>query len=900
MRGSASREPWRRGAGYSWLRRLAIVPLAGIVMVAGLMLPSSSPALATDTPNTGDDDTTAEIAPNPDDEEGQQEAEETEPPAEPTMPSEDDSAGESDSGAESAPSERARDISQMPSPRASYAPVCMADYVYGISANGQLQQVDPSHNVTDLGTRASRVSSFNGLGIGTGGETVLAYERGYSNRSWGVANMYSYDPATGTWANTGDSYDTTQPSNGNYRGSLIAGAIDLSDDTYMFGGFETEGSPWTGYSQVFKIWKYDPAASPKFHYVGYIRTDRDANTSANGDMAFDAAGNLFVVRGSGNTTTVFSVTAANLASANGGEIRTSGSNSFPTMSDVNGVAFDASGKAYLGAGSSIGTYDMPGWDNGNTIVSRGYSGTDLASCSSPPTVVIEKEIIGERVSPDDQFHLTLNQGRTELGQATTTGTDLGVQQDRIGPLPTARNVELTFAETGANGTDLTRYASAYQCTVTHLDGMVENLGQVDGTSGSITIPASGDAVRCVFRNTPLVANVTVHKDVTDDNGENPAPREGWTVGASASATNGSVSASPSSSTQTTNADGDASWSLTFGDTNDRATVNISEAMDDGYQFLSGSCLVTKLNGEQTTTDLTGPDETSLTGVAPGDRIDCGYVNRPTLLGVFSVEKTVDGVADASLEYSGEWSCTLDDSSVTGTWGPIADGETWTSTADDEIPLGARCSVTSENDPGPPVDGDPSYSWDDGSPAFGEPVTAVETEGAPIPVVTVTNISVRALGSVGWAKVDAGTGEALANSVWSLDGPDLWDSGNAIEIEDCVADSAEQCTGPDQDPAAGSFQITDLAWGDYELTETSAPAGYYPLNDPVAFEIGDGNGLELHLDLGEIENTPISGPPLPFTGGLGREFYTLLGLGVLVLGAGVAVTLQIRRNRREAV
>ncbi len=626
-------------------------------------------------------------------------------------------------------------------------PFCTAGYVYGVSATGQMQQIAPGGAVTSLGNAASNVSSFNGLGIGSAGGPVYAYER--TNDAQTVT-MYSYNPATGAWANTNDTYDTTLVGNGGYSGSLVAGAINLSNDRYLFGGFQTT-SEWvstgrfTGYyqyTQVFKIWEYNPGATPRFSYKGYVETYSGTSQpgSANGDMAFDASGNLFVVRGSGATTTVFSVTAANLDAASGGQLSTSDSRSVTTMSNVNGVAFDASGKAYLGSSGEIRSYDMPGWSNATTVTSSGYSGTDLATCSSPPTIVIEKEVVGGRVDPDDQFTLSLSQGGTVLGEATTTGSAVGVQSERIGPVPTVRNVVLNFFEVGAGGADLANYASAHQCTVTHLDGTVQTLGQVNGTSGSITIPSSGDAVRCVFRNSPLVANVTVHKDVTDGAGDNPTPRQGWTVGATSGATTGSVSQVPTASTQTTSGSGDASWALTFGTYNDRATLSISEQMQDDYQFLSGQCVVTKLNGSQSTTTLSAPTSTAVTGIAPGDRVDCGYVNRPRP-GTFSITKAFDATVPAGhgdVVFTGSYTCTLSGSIVaSGTWSRTGAGAAVLTPdtgmpAANQTPVGASCSAT-ETAPTGGAGLPTGYMWD--TPVVGAAVTIT---GGGTESITVTN------------------------------------------------------------------------------------------------------------------------------------------------------------------
>lgn len=876
---------------------------------------------------------------------------------------------------------------------------CEPGYVYGISANGQLQQVT-SGGVVNIGSRASGVSSFNGLGIGNSGQTVYAYERQNNART---AKMYSFDPATEEWEETGDSYNT-ENSPGNYSGSLVAGAINLGNGKYYFGGFETTSRRLGGrtiYRQVFKVWEYDPERSGnKFTYKGEMLTydgSRDPGAT-NGDMAFNAAGDLFVVRGNGTTTTVFSVTAANFEAANGGSITTAGSNDFTTMSNVNGVAFDASGRAYLGSGSEIRSYAMPGWNNQQNVVSRGYSGTDLASCSSPATITIEKEIIGGRVNTDDQFTLTLKQGSEELARATTTGSDLEIQEDRIGPLPTERGVMLDFAETGANGTNLANYASAYQCTVTYIGGATLELDQEHGTAGSVVIPTGGDSVKCVIRNSPLIATVNVNKQVTDAQGENPEPRAGWEVSAT---TESPVVMTPNVGVQETGADGTASWEMKFSSFDQTSSVLVSEVMQDGYQFQSGKCEVTSLTGVKRHLDLTGPESTEVSDVEPGDTVDCTYVNKPAagefkiikefdgtvltgmgkntefkgayvcklddeviregvwtstgvgeavldpsgedlpsgtecsvtealpeatdglpnsswnwgvpkvsdpvviesdetgavtvtnavkrVYGKFDVTKVLEGIADADLNYSGEFSCRLDDETVTGTWGGIASGEIWNADATHKIPLGAECSVLSEDRPQQPVSNDPSYSWD-GDPEFTDAVVSVPLDSSEANLITVTNRTKQQLGSVIWFKTDSNDA-LLEGSEWQLTGPGT----DSVTIQDCVTSG---CDGElDIDSESGQFKLENLAWGEYVLKETKAPAGYQLRDEDITFTIGSADPAKLNWDLGRLVNDKRDAPVIPLTGGVGRDFFSILGVIVLALGAGAVGVNKLRRREK---
>ncbi len=269
-----------------------------------------------------------------------------------------------------------------------------------------------------------------------------------------------------------------------------------------------------------------------------------------------------------------------------------------------------------------------------------------------------------------------------------------------------------------------------------------------------------------------------------------------------------------------------------------------------------------------------------------------------IYGNFSITKVVDGTADAANTYSGAWQCTLGTgetaTTVGGAWGAIAAGQTWTSTVADQIPVGALCAVASEDRPDDPVADDHSHQWD-GEPAYSDPVEAKAGDGVQLGLVTVTNTTTRQLGSVTWTKVDEG-GTLLKDSEWELKGPGA--NGPTVPVTDCVADAASDCAGPDKDPAAGRFLLEGLLWGDYQLTETKAPAGFIRDTTARPFAIGSTDPAKLEWNLGDVENKQIPGVTIPLTGGLGRDAFFIAGLGVLALGLGTIATARVRNRRKE--
>ncbi len=100
-----------------------------------------------------------------------------------------------------------------------------------------------------------------------------------------------------------------------------------------------------------------------------------------------------------------------------------------------------------------------------------------------------------------------------------------------------------------------------------------------------------------------------------------------------------------------------------------------------------------------------------------------------------------------------------------------------------------------------------YQLPDPNPTFSATVSGSTLEPS---FGVLTNARIPA--SLSWRKIDATSGGLLGGTTWSLAGP---------EGTTTVVDNGEG----DTDPAHGAITVSGLAWGDYALTETAAPAGY---------------------------------------------------------------------------
>lgn len=768
----------------------------------------------------------------------------------------------------------------LPAAPAQAAPVsinCEPGVVYSVSSGGQLWRISsstPPKNEGDPATkldsrgRTTPVTAFNGLGIGEDGKAIFAYER--TSTSLGeTVEIYSFDNASGKWAPTGK----TQSNN---DVAFIGGAVDPTSGVYYFGGFTSNGRQFTLYT-------YD-SATKSIARKATVAINRDPSRSSNGDMAFDASGNLFIVRGVGNLTTIFTLSKAALGQGNNLDLSPSVSEPVPTSYNVNGVAFDSSGSAYLGSSSDVRAFDMPAWNNVRTFSSSSGSGTDLASCSPPPSVKLVKDIQGDRAKSGDQFELTLKQGSTVLGKSVTRDDSPGLQDedDEVIKVPTRPGAFLNFNEAGVGQTDLADYEKSYACTV---DGVQIPGAKGDTASGNVTIPNKGKEIVCTITNAPLTANVSIHKDVVDENGENKKPGKDWTVGAKATATTDSVTSAPTAATQKTDANGNAKWGLKFSKTTGRATVAISETQQDGFEFKSGSCDITRIDGSKTTTKLTSEKSTDLTGIKPGDNVDCTYLNKVSDTALTLVKK-VDNKAAAGTAKDTDWTLKAAGDAASGN--KMIEGKTGSIEVTKAKVKAGKYALSETG----ALKGYEASDWvckpSSGSGTVTSDKSSVTLKSGDDVTCTVTNTA--KTGAVTWGKTDE-SGTALKGSVWTLTGPD----GSELTIEDCAASSARECTGADKDPATGKLSVTGLRWGDYSLTEKKAPAGYILDATPHTFTV---SGSELDKSLGSYTNEQKPRVALPLTGGTGSQIYLIGGAALLAAAGAIALLKGLRRRDRK--
>ena len=167
-------------------------------------------------------------------------------------------------------------------------------------------------------------------------------------------------------------------------------------------------------------------------------------------------------------------------------------------------------------------------------------------------------------------------------------------------------------------------------------------------------------------------------------------------------------------------------------------------------------------------------------------------------------------------------------------------------------------------------------------------------GSNDPLCTVT-VEVT-VSDVIWHKTDATAAKnILPGAAWTftpVDGAGK-PTGPAIAVTDCIAESASSCTGADLDPLGGSFRITDLGPGTYQLRETQAPVGFVLAPNPITVTIV---AASTTVTLPDVANKQLPVPLIPLTGGLGTDVLTFTGAGLLIAMLCLAALHLIRRRR----
>ncbi|KQR21209.1 DUF7933 domain-containing protein [Microbacterium sp. Leaf151] len=766
---------------------------------------------------------------------------------------------------------------------------CDSGLFYGLTANGALIQADGAVGGQATVGSWSNVTGANSLGVAAGGTGAYAL-----NRSTDAANVLSilkWTPTGGFETLANSAYTTTDRAGTVIPGSIVAGAIDLATGRYLFGKYNN-GS--------FYAWSFTesaPAAS-RFTYLGSFSAGSAPN--GNGDMAFDNRGNLYVLGAAtvnnASSAAIFTVTAETLAGASGGTLAVStsatrtlnGLDATPAFGSVNGIAFSPRGTVYLSSSTSTYEFDPTTWTRVASTPRIDFASTDLASCNSPGTITVQKNVVG-RAAGADQFQLTLADANGALGTATTAGTATGRQAAQVGAFPASIGSTLTVSETMAAGSTsaIGVYTVRLECWS---DGI--RIANAAATSAAVTMPDRfGANVVCTFFNSPSpVASVTVIKRVLDPATGQSAPAAGWSLGAAATATAGSATVLPSEAPrQTSDAAGTAVWSVLFGSASSRATLTVSEVQQTRFTFVSGTCTVNGTVAPVTFTTASGVVSGGIAGVGPSAIVVCTLVNQP--ITSLTLVKAVSSGSVAATDW------TL---SATAPTGALAG------------PTGRTATAATTNVPVSPAR--PYRLAETGTNAAYVQVGAwrcVESTGAEVAVTAASDVTLRTGTAVTCTVTNATATLTLLKDVTAPSPGFVPATWTVTAVPAALAGATlptQSRVGAAYDPVAGNAASTfEVRPGHgYTLSEAPTVPGTRLAYTTLRLERLDGStwtavtGRSVTAPAAgqsaiyRFVNAPVVGPVLPLTGGVGADAFVIAGGLLLALTVVGAV---IHRRRR---
>lgn len=779
---------------------------------------------------------------------------------------------------------------------------CDAGQYYTIAGNGEVRGITSINGIPNSSTSSALnlsqstdvKKSYNGLAVGSGGDVVYAYNRsaGRKEDKLGIIRWQNGDSATqvylGDVPEIKDLYDyKNKPVTGTERGSLIAGGIDPTDPNgdFYFGGF-FYFKPYdkaSGNYTYFHLLKYSQGQVTTVGYINIRRHKADLN---NGDLAFSAAGDLFILWNDGDgKTKIVPVRKDDLKDANGGEIRPSGETSEMRTSDgkYNGLAFDGEGNLFIQYSDSGKTFNYSidpdtGEKNGNPVqlsgMPSGQVGNDLGSCANPSTLFLVKDLVG-RDKAGDQFEISVvGKNNTVLATDETEGAETG-ETASAGIFIVKKDRWYTLKERALNGADMSKYKTTLSCINTYTGHPIPDSELVwnpnDPTTARVFV-ATGESkdIVCTFRNEPKpkVGDVIWSK-VSSKTGEK-LPGAVWQI----------KPADGSAPIEVTDNTGEPSYSGR--DTNASPGEFKVEGLPIGRYVLH--------------------EKTAPAGYLPGNdkpfEINAGNISTPIDLRAIENKRLpqvswtkVKDTATGELIEGSVW-----------TWKPTNPAGSAFDVSDCVKASAAQCTGK---------DADPAkgkfllkdvkpgaYTLTEKTAPEGYQLDAtvhrvtVKDEHADTTVVLGPFVNLRLKGSATWSKVDAEhTDQRLAGSTWTLTGPDV---PVGTVISDCEAAPCGTGLFQDVNPEPGVFKLEGLIIGDYTLVEKTAPVGFDVDTTPHDFSI---TSAALNYSFADgFPNQRHTAPNLPFTGGMSTDRVMIIGTAFVLLAGATAFVIRRRRAR----
>lgn len=825
---------------------------------------------------------------------------------------------------------------------------CKPGEFYGLTTNtGTLYKATISGNEITTQSVSGKfseqwVQQTNGLAIGYQGTFAYAYDK----RSYGsdpYVDLRIWTPQNGFSSVKKIRLGSVRTTDFGVA-NLVAGAakLEFGNRDFYFGGYSNDWDKGVK-KKYFNLWKYTEK-SQSTQYLGYINTGKDSDSaiSANGDLAFNDNGDMYLLLNDGKESQVFTVTAEDLARAENQvgtdsedfltnehtELKSQDGRTLSTVSGktLNGFALNSDGTLLVASANSLYQIDP----NVEDIVASGellgISSGDLASCQTPPTLELKKKV-NNRAKPSDQFKLSItrvsNDERVVTGEVDTNGNQLGEQSDKVGPLPVRSGQTYVLREDKPESnshekeTDIRDYSASLTC-VNEGGGSDIKPHKENEYEYSLTIPEIASsvnhvAISCTFENSVRGGAVKWEKlgEAADPNGANfplgdteweiirrdgqPNDVKSWKI-------SDCVTEQPSCGLRNDDdvVDGDNQLgkflvrNLPFGtyELRETKTGDDYKILDSGIEFTISE----GINSNSNPVSLGQILNKRHTGSVAWKKADSRDQMR--LLGGSKWKLVSEGKADIEIEdcVSGDCKELLDKDPNRGAF------------KIENIGLGTYTLIETNAPEG--------YALGD-VPVSKELVLRKEHVHKGFDLGTIPNQVIQ--GSVTWEKAHAGDPTALLDgSEWSLEkidgrveGVEESEQKYSVTIKDCSSDGSN-CAKPDDSSLVdasnekGKFRVDGLTAGKYRLVESKAPLQFKLNTTPFEFEIrSNGEVVSVGRKVMDsesrtekilpIENEPKNGIKLPLTGGMGSDIFRMTGgvLGMIALIAGAWYVIRRR-------
>ncbi|MBM7518723.1 DUF7507 domain-containing protein [Nocardioides nitrophenolicus] len=386
-------------------------------------------------------------------------------------------------------------------PRAVAAPALDCSQVYGLQIPypytiWQVDTISGAQNPVGRMNWSNQTYGFNAMGVSGDGGAVYAVLATTNASDGNQRYVATYTRAT-------DSYRLLRVANGL---QYTHGAFNAATGIYYYGGIDSAG--------VGRLYGYNPATNTD---LGLVATGSIPGGS-NGDMAFDAQGNLYLSAGDSNGNNIVHVIKDALPTTRVGTPLTIRPTELARVQTTAGqpiVGLAFAGTGYLHVASRATIFQVnptTGVVVHSAPMPEANRLGDLGSCAAPNTIEVAKDFPGGRKDAGDQVTLSVTGGGiSRANTATTAGDADGVQPQVAGPVMALTGTRYTITETGS-GSGLPDYRSRWTCVDQNAGDAVIASGT--GTTGSFVMPDGGNdgvAALCTFANEALRPALTIEK-----------------------------------------------------------------------------------------------------------------------------------------------------------------------------------------------------------------------------------------------------------------------------------------------------------------------------------------------------------------------------------------------------